>query len=135
MDKKSLQEIARLIKEGRIQKNYTQQELATATGLSLRSVQRIENAEVLPRAYTLKTLTEHLNIGLKQQALLDKPGKKKLNVGQKMILSVSAGILLFLIAGAYIFQSPKFPETAFELFLYIAAFVGVYMVVLLAIWR
>jgi len=135
MDKKSLQEIARLVKEGRIQKNYTQQELATVTGLSLRSVQRVENAEVLPRAYTLKTLTTHLNIILEKQTFPDKTVKTKLNRGQKMILSVSAGVLLFLIAGAYVLQSPKFPETGFELFLYTAAFVGVYMVVLLTIWR
>ena len=43
-------DIANLIKEGRAIQGYTQQELSELTGISLRSIQRIENEEVLPRS-------------------------------------------------------------------------------------
>lgn len=135
MGNRTLNEIARSVKEGRIQKNYTQQELATMAGISLRSIQRIENAEVLPRAYTLKALAGHLNIPLARQKAFTKVEGHRLTSAQKIILSVSAGILIFLLAGAYVFQSPTFPETAFEAFLYIAALVCIYMAVMLVIWR
>jgi transcriptional regulator with XRE-family HTH domain len=134
MANESLNEIARRVKEGRIQKNYTQQELASMAGISLRSIQRIENAEVLPRAYTLKALGGHLDIPLERQKVFNKADGNRLTLAQKIILSVSAVILIFLLAGAYIFQSPTFPETAFEAFLYIATFVCIYMVIMLAIW-
>jgi transcriptional regulator with XRE-family HTH domain len=56
------EDIAKLIREGRAAKGYTQQELSDLAGLSLRSVQRIENAEVVPRAYTLRVLFEKLEM-------------------------------------------------------------------------
>lgn len=134
MDKKRLFETGRLIKEARILKNYTQQELATAAGLSLRSVQRIQNAEVVPRAYTLKTLAAQLDINLEDNLSLRKIHKEKLNRGQRIILSVSLAIILFLLAGSYVLQSSKFPETTFEMFLYVAVFIGVYTSGMLVIW-
>lgn len=60
MEQPSKEVIARLVREGRAAKGYTQQELSEMTGISLRSVQRIENAEVQPRMYTVKILAEHL---------------------------------------------------------------------------
>ena len=54
------EDIARLVKDGRIAMGYTQQELSDLTRISLRSVQRIENAEVLPRLYTLKLLAKSI---------------------------------------------------------------------------
>ena len=52
--------VARAIREGRVAKGLTQQELADLAGISLRSVQRIEGGEVVPRAYTLRVLGEKL---------------------------------------------------------------------------
>ncbi|MGF7079969.1 helix-turn-helix domain-containing protein [Mucilaginibacter sp. UYCu711] len=135
MNQKNVTEIARLIKENRLLKNYTQQELADMTGISLRSIQRIENAEVSPRLYTLKTLAGRLDFALEPQEQINTLVKAPINQRQKIILSVGSAVLLFLLAMAYVFQSPTFPEDAFELFLYIAAFVGVYTVMMFRIWK
>ncbi len=135
MDQNNLRDIARLVKLGRVQQKYTQQELAAKAGISLRSVQRIENAEVFPRLYTLKILAQHLNITIDEEILDERPVKAGFNSNQKIILSISTAILFFLLAAAYVFQSPTFPENGFELFLYIAAFIGVYTVALMAIWK
>lgn len=135
MNQNSTTEIARLIKENRVLKNYTQQELADLTGISLRSIQRIENAEVTPRLYSLKTLAGCLNFAIESEQQTHILIKASINQKQKIILSAGSAVLLFLLAGAYIFQSPTFPEDAFELFLYIAAFVGVYTVIMFRIWK
>lgn len=51
-----------LIKELRIKKGLTQEELADLTELSARTIQRIENGEVDPRAYTLQMIAKALNV-------------------------------------------------------------------------
>lgn len=135
MNNKNIVEIARLVKENRILKNFTQQELAEATGISLRSIQRIENAEVSPRVYTLKVLAGYLDFTLEPIEDIKESSKAELSLQQKNILSVGVAVLMFLLGGAYIFQSPTFPEGAFELFLYIAAFVAIYIVFMFRLWK
>ena len=49
-------ELARKIKVLRARKGYSQEELAEKTGLSLRTIQRIENGEAEPRGDSLKRL-------------------------------------------------------------------------------
>lgn len=44
----------------RQQKGLTQEELAELSGLSVRTIQRIENGESLPRSYTLKVIAKAL---------------------------------------------------------------------------
>ncbi|MDA3943796.1 MAG: helix-turn-helix domain-containing protein [Bacteroidetes bacterium] len=51
-----------LIKELRIKKGLTQEELADLTELSARTIQRIENGEVDPRAYTLQMIAKALEV-------------------------------------------------------------------------
>jgi len=51
-----------LIKELRIKKGLTQEELASLTELSARTIQRIENGEVDPRAYTLQMIAKALEV-------------------------------------------------------------------------
>lgn len=51
-----------LIKELRIKKGLTQGELAEKTELSTRTIQRIENGEVDPRAYTLQVIARALDV-------------------------------------------------------------------------
>ncbi|MBN1986318.1 MAG: helix-turn-helix domain-containing protein [Prolixibacteraceae bacterium] len=51
-----------LIKELRIKKGLTQEELADLTELSSRTIQRIENGEVDPRAYTLQMIAKALEV-------------------------------------------------------------------------
>lgn len=54
----------KLIKELRIKKGITQEELANLTELSARTIQRIENGEVHPRAYTLKMIAISLDVDI-----------------------------------------------------------------------
>jgi transcriptional regulator with XRE-family HTH domain len=51
-----------LIKELRIKKGLTQEELADKTELSARTIQRIENGEVDPRAYSLQMIAKALDV-------------------------------------------------------------------------
>ena len=51
-----------LIKDLRIKKGLTQEELADQTELSSRTIQRIENGEVDPRAYTLQMIAKALEV-------------------------------------------------------------------------
>jgi transcriptional regulator with XRE-family HTH domain len=60
LDKLNTQRIGSLIKQSRIKKGYTQQQVADMTQLSLRSVQRIEKGEVMPRQYSLDALANQL---------------------------------------------------------------------------
>lgn len=55
-------ETGKLIKELRIKKGMTQEELADKTEVSARTIQRIENGEVDPRAYTLQMIAKALNV-------------------------------------------------------------------------
>jgi transcriptional regulator with XRE-family HTH domain len=55
-------ETGKLIKELRIKKGMTQEELAGKTEVSARTIQRIENGEVDPRAYTLQMIAKALEV-------------------------------------------------------------------------
>ncbi len=50
------------LSELRLEKGMTQEELATATGISLRTIQRIELGQVKPRIYSLKKIAEALKV-------------------------------------------------------------------------
>ena len=133
------EEISRLVIGGRIFKGYTQQELSELAGISLRSVQRIENGDVLPRMYTLKILAKHLDFSL-EQIQCDKTQLKiavpqRTNKPQKIILTFGSGIVILLLTGAFVAQSPKFPETQFESFLLMAGVLGCYAIILFRIWK
>ena len=52
----------KLIRELRIKKGMTQEELADKTEVSARTIQRIENGEVDPRAYTLQMIAKALEV-------------------------------------------------------------------------
>ena len=54
------------IKEIRISKGVTQTELSEKTGLTLRTIQRIENNEVKPSLYSLKVIGEALKTDLSE---------------------------------------------------------------------
>lgn len=56
----------------RLEKGMTQEDLANVTGISLRTIQRIEQGQVKPRAYSLKKIAEALKVDLK--ALLETGG-------------------------------------------------------------
>lgn len=138
--------IAKLIKDARIEKGYSQQQLADLTQLNLRSVQRIEKAEVLPRAYNLNLLAKHLDMdmelleGTKNNVQVmqfatpkqaDIPSKKT----GKVILSITLGLLTVFLSAAFLAQSARFPETSFELFLFLAFIIIVNGFIFWRIWK
>ncbi len=51
-----------VIKELRLKKGITQEELAAKTDISVRTIQRIENGDVDPRAYTLQSIAAALEV-------------------------------------------------------------------------
>lgn len=55
------------IKGKRLALGFSQQELADMTGLSLRTIQRIENGGTSPRAYSMRKLFEVLEIPLTEK--------------------------------------------------------------------
>ncbi len=54
--------IGSIVKEARIAKAITQQELADLTGLNKRTIQRIENGDVKPSLYSIRRIEESLEI-------------------------------------------------------------------------
>lgn len=145
MDHTNANAIATLIKDSRLRKGYTQQELADLTGVSIRSIQRIENGEVAPRGATLRLLGEQLELkDITQQHLtLDQPvvaaavavPAAENTQPRNVILTISTGVFLILGTAAFMAQSPRFPETAFEALCTWLAVTLVYTVVLLRIWK
>ena len=131
------QMISEFVKEGRLAKGYTQKELSELSNISIRSIQRIENGEILPRSYTLKTLSEIL--GLSFEAIQkSEPTQKqfsKINRGQKIILSIGISLFILLLSWAFLAQSPKFPETAFEFICFSAFILLLITAILFIIWR
>jgi transcriptional regulator with XRE-family HTH domain len=132
MDKNNKGMIATLVKDGRIAKGYTQKELAELTNISIRSIQRIENASLLPRSYTLKTIAQALDLPFtaffetaekenditSNKTSFSLPQEKILTKAQQVILSIATPLLVIFLAIAFISQSNKFPETTFELMLF-----------------
>jgi len=59
-------ELGDRIKELRVGFNYSQKELSEQSGLTLRTIQRIENNEVKPSLYSLKVIGEVLKADLSE---------------------------------------------------------------------
>lgn len=54
--------VGQLVKELRLKKGVTQEDLAAQTGISVRTIQRIESCEVNPRSHTLQTIATALEV-------------------------------------------------------------------------
>jgi transcriptional regulator with XRE-family HTH domain len=152
--KQSQQEmIAALVKEGRTAKGYTQKELAELSNISIRSIQRIENGDILPRKYTLKTLAGILEQSFEQYAriLQSRPDEdvniqdigtqytsrsaSTINKGQRIIISAGSCLAILFLAWAFVAQSPRFPETTFELLVFSAVVLLLLTGLLFFLWR
>jgi transcriptional regulator with XRE-family HTH domain len=83
--------IAKKISETRKIKGLTQEELAEQAKINLRTIQRIENSESVPRGKTLNLICEVLEIDSKELILTETSIREK-NIGTKIING------LFLIA-------------------------------------
>ncbi len=117
MNKDKIKMLANIVREHREAKGYTQKEVSEISNISLRSIQRIENGEVKPRMYTVKTLAECLNFSLDFLHETTPLTHKATHKG-KVIISISSGLITILLAAAFIAQSSTFPETTFEKLLF-----------------
>ncbi|SNS53920.1 Helix-turn-helix [Belliella buryatensis] len=69
------------IKKVRTVQNLTQSQLAEKTGVSLRTIQRIEKDEVQPSSYSLQQLEKALSIDLKKEdTIQEMPSQKVYNI-------------------------------------------------------
>lgn len=102
-------EIGIRIKEIRSSVGMTQQELADAAKIDLRTIQRIENGEVVPRTYTLKLLAKALNTDASEWIALLKTSKSPHSKGKLMVLHLS-GILLLPTLLLWYFEKEANPD-------------------------
>lgn len=128
------EELASVVKSQRATYGLTQKALSDKTGISLRTIQRIERGEVEPHAHTVKILMTTLKFSGNDLNKKDSEAKtsghdKKV---KKIILGTGSPLLVILLATAYLSQSPNFPETTFELSLY---WTGIIMMILGLQWK
>jgi transcriptional regulator with XRE-family HTH domain len=148
MQKTQREMTATWLREGRVSRGLTQKELSEQSRISVRSIQRIENGELIPRSHTIKTLAETLGLSFdefmaaarKQQIVIKENEDTEVTISsvsktQRVILSVGVCFMILFLAVAYAIQAAPFPETTFESLLYSAFVIGVMTVALFFIWR
>jgi transcriptional regulator with XRE-family HTH domain len=100
------------IKVSRLEKGMTQHELATLTHINIRTIQRIENNEVIPRLHSLKTIAAVLNIEL--QLLLNtdipEPEIEKNENKVKLAGLHLSGLLLLPTLLIWLFEKDRNPD-------------------------
>ncbi|MCH6202008.1 helix-turn-helix transcriptional regulator [Aquiflexum sp. LQ15W] len=77
------------IKTLRLAKGLTQQELSDQSGISLRTIQRIENGDVKPSLYSLKKLSEVLEVDLNA---FSQDSQKKTNLPNSKLSKTMNGL-------------------------------------------
>lgn len=130
------------LRDGRLSKGLTQKELAEKSNISMRSIQRIENGELIPRSHTLKTLAQILDLSFEDfmksvhgQELTILQRSSSLNKPQRIVLSIGVCFVIVLLAWAYVAQAVNFPETTFELLVFISITLTLITAVLFFLWR
>lgn len=141
---KTLKEMtATWLRDGRLSKGLTQKELAERSHISIRSIQRIEKGELVPRSHTLKTLAKILELSFEdfmkaareQEFSIPQADSYTLTRPQRTVLSVGICLIILFLALAYVAQAPKFPETTFELLIFLSSVLALITVVLFMLWR
>ncbi|MEM9052962.1 MAG: helix-turn-helix domain-containing protein, partial [Bacteroidota bacterium] len=87
------------IRESRMKKGLTQAELAEQSGLTERTIQRIENHDTEPSNHSLKKLGEVLNENFNEKKLNDM--KKKQRLLQIVIVSITLLIAVLFFIGIF----------------------------------
>lgn len=131
------------LRDGRLSKGLTQKELAERSHISIRSIQRIEKGELVPRSHTLKTLAKILELSFEdfmkaareQEFSIPQADSYTLTRPQRTVLSVGICLIILFLALAYVAQAPKFPETTFELLIFLSSVLALITVVLFMLWR
>lgn len=110
------------IKELRLKKGMTQEELADKTEVSARTIQRIENGEVDPRAYTLQMIAKALDVEysvLAEQGSFDSQEDLKLKNNTWSGLLHLSGVLPLIVPTLLIWNRKK--EKTIELSIHFKA--------------
>ena len=131
------------LRDGRLSKGLTQKELSDRSNISIRSIQRIENGELVPRSHTLKTLAEILGLSFEwfiksareQEFTIPQSEPSRLTRPQRLILSIGISLIILLLSWAYLEQAPNFPETKFELLVFLSSALALITVGLFLLWR
>lgn len=132
------------LKARRTAQGLTQGQLSELAGISLRSVQRIENGEVNARGYTLQLLQEKLDCQLDESHHLAQDnlcdvmtgkGKGVKLMQNRIFATGAAGAVLFICSSVFLSRSAVFPETDFEAYNFIIGTIFLYSLLLLGIWR
>jgi len=95
-----MENIGTKIKELRLLKGLTQEELADKTGLSVRTIQRIESGEVDPRTYTLNALADALGVDLEAFT------SQKINTPKSFAQDEYSWLILMHFSGIFILILP-----------------------------
>ena len=125
--------IAEIVKNQRTSLGYTQKEVSEMSRISLRSIQRIEKGEVMPRMHTIKRLANCLDFSLDAINDTKTESTEKFNK-YKITLSLSLIVLPALLFAAFIAQSSTFPETQFEFLMACFFIISLISIFLLKIW-
>ncbi|WP_245949488.1 helix-turn-helix domain-containing protein [Echinicola strongylocentroti] len=100
-------ELGKVIQQQRLSKGMTQEELVERCNINVRTIQRIEAGEVTPRAFTVKTIMEVLDI----QLPTDDPEKPRptakptfSTIDQRQLWWAGiAGVIYFLVSSYEVF--------------------------------
>ncbi len=125
----------------RDKKNITQQELAELSGISLRTIQRIEKGEVIPRPYTIRKLQEALETNFDSE-------NEKTNMAGKLkvfnLIQLSSFFLplIFVIFGYLFWKRNNWDEKSnliynklVSLSLITAVLIPIFVVIIITILR
>ncbi|MEN4762028.1 helix-turn-helix transcriptional regulator [Chryseobacterium sp. C39-AII1] len=100
MKKKSMTSIGEIIIASRKNKNLTQEQLADLSKVNLRTIQRIENNENMPRENTLKLICDTLEISIPkaESSSIEKP-LNFIEIGFKYFSLIIINLALMAIIG------------------------------------
>lgn len=96
-------EFGQLIKSKREAKKLTQEDLATQCQVNIRTIQRIEMGEVIPRFYTLKQLSATLEYDFNFIEPVNQNDNKSAYYSKRIVASVIDLIISFIIIQVIIF--------------------------------
>jgi transcriptional regulator with XRE-family HTH domain len=102
--------IGNTIKEKRLQKGMTQEELALRSEITVRTVQRIESGEVDPRSFTLQAIASALEIDYNELVSVDElPKIEGIASNDSFWLAILhfSGILLLIVPSVIIWTLKK----------------------------
>lgn len=135
------------LREGRLSRGFTQKELSEASNISVRSIQRIENGDLIPRSYTLKALAAILGLSYEEFMISARKHNVPIpeqddveaihgpNKAQQIILSLGICLVILFMSFAFVVQSADFPETTFEGAVFLALVLSAITASLYFIWR